>query len=487
MGLRCGGGGLQCAGTVQNSMKTRKTIVGSIDPEVLAFTVGKDPAYDLLLAEVDCIGSAAHVTMLSKLALKRRLYSAAEARRVVETLVGIIQQSRRGALKITADDQDIHMAVERILTEKLGVLGRRLHTARSRNDQVALDVRLYAKRQFLDMMDSMESLAATLLTLARKHRHLPMVGRTHLQPAMPSSIALWAGAHAEALADDAGLVRAAYDYNDRCPLGSAAGYGVSLPIDRNLTSRLLGFREPVHTVLHASNARGKCEYAIVSSLSAVMLTLSRLSEDLILYSMPEFGYFKLPAAYCTGSSIMPQKRNPDVMELIRARTGNVLASVMAVGSIVKGLPTGYSRDLQETKPHLIESLETTRASVRILDRVIAQIEVDQAALIRGFSPGVFATDRALDLVAGGMPFRDAYDQVKTELNSLANENPVRSLDRKKHLGAPGAVDFAILSAPWKKTRAWLKGERGRYFKTLSTLLGCPYPELTGKTIRRKRS
>ena len=257
--------------------------------------------------------------MLSRMPVKPPVLSPADCKKVIAALKNIIAQAKKGAFKITLADQDVHLAVERTLTAKLGDLGKKVHTGRSRNDQVAVDLRLYAKEQILCAIGEAAALAAALLDFAKKHAADPMVGRTHMQPAMPSSVGLWASAHAESLLDDVALLMAAYELNDQCPLGSAASYGVPLPIDRQLVSDLLGFSRPVHNVLYANNARGKMESVILLAMGQVMLTLSRLAQDLILFTMPEFGYFTLPAAFCTGSSIMPQKRNPDVLELVRGK------------------------------------------------------------------------------------------------------------------------------------------------------------------------
>jgi argininosuccinate lyase len=261
-------------------------------------------------------------------------------------------------------------------------------------------------------------------------------------------------------------------------LGAAAGFGVPLPLDRQMTARLLGFVEPVQNVLYASgSARGKCESQTLMALAQVMLTLSRMAEDLILYSMPEFGYFSLPAAFCTGSSIMPQKRNPDVLELVRAKTATVLGQAMTVATIVKALPGGYNRDLQETKEPFIEGLRTTRASLRILAALIPAIQVNRSALARAFGPEVFATDRALEWVAGGMPFRDAYDKAKAGLADLKVMDPRLAIARKTHFGATAGLDFSIYRRRTREITLFGRRERRRFDTAVSRLLGIRYPEL----------
>lgn len=451
----------------------RKTTVGEVDTDVLAYTAGQDRMLDLALVEADCMGTAAHAAMLARVPVTPPLLTPDDARRIAAELAGFAAEARQGRFKITLEDQDVHLAVERRLTEKLGDIGKRVHVCRSRNDQVAVDVRLFAKGRLLEAVTAASVLARSLLTFARRHKKVPMVGRTHMQPAMPSSVGLWASAWAEGLLDDIELLKAAYALNNQCPLGSAASYGVPLPIDRQLVSDLLGFAKPIHNVLHANQARGKVESVILSALGQVMLTLSRLAQDVILFSMPEFGYFRLPREFTTGSSIMPQKRNPDVLELVRAKTAKVLAHAGLVAEIVRAAPSGYNRDVQETKAPFLEGMDITISSLRILPPLMAGLQVDGAALRRAFSPDVFATDRALELVAGGMPFRDAYHEVKATLGEGAAHDPDRALAAKTHLGAPAGLDFAVLATRAKHAAAWASRERRRHESCRDRLLASP--------------
>jgi argininosuccinate lyase len=457
--------------------QTQKTIVGAIHPDVLRFTVGKDPVLDLELVEWDCIGTAAHVRTLEAMPVKPAIISRQDRNAVTGELVRVMRAAREGRFVITEADQDVHLAVERRLTETLGDLGRRVHTGRSRNDQVAVDIRLHGREHLLGLILETAELAGGLLRFARKHERMPMVGRTHLQPAMPSTVGLWASAYAEALLDDLVTIEAAYTYNDRCPLGSAAGYGVPLPLDRALTARLLGFSAPHHNVFYASNARGKCEAITLGALTQVMLTLSRLAEDLILFSMPEFGYFVLPAELCTGSSIMPQKHNPDVLELIRAKAARLLGHSTAACAVIKALPGGYNRDLQETKELYLDGVATTRATVRILSVMARSLTVREQRLREAFSPGVFATDRALELVADGMPFRDAYHYVRSHLDELLTADADAAVAAKTHLGGTAGLDFAWLAGRVRATRAAALKRRKTSHTALARLLGVGYPDL----------
>ncbi len=453
----------------------QKTTVGTIDNEVLSFTAGRDVELDHALITVDCIGTAAHVTMLSQMPVEPRLITEEERKQVIAGLVEIIGLAQKGEFSIELADQDVHLAVERTLTKQLGDLGKKIHTCRSRNDQVAVDLRLYAKEQLLDTLSEAAALATALTEFGRKHESVPMVGRTHMQPGMPSSVGLWATAHAESLLDDCYMLLNAFDLNDQCPLGSAASYGVPLPIDRQLTSDLLGFGRPTHNVLYANNGRGKMESVVLGAMSQVMLTLSRLAQDFMLFTMPEFDYFKLPAEFCTGSSIMPQKLNPDVCELVRAKASRVKAAELGVYDLIKGSPTGYNRDLQEAKELFMEGIATTRACLRIMAPMVSATQVNEQKLIDGFSPDVFATDRALELVGEGMPFRDAYHYVKENLQELDRIDPREAIRLKTHLGAPLGLDWEYFTGRIEAVSESVQEERAHFNQTVADLLGVAYP------------
>ena len=433
-------------------MKTKKTITDStVDPDILSYTVGDDPVLDLKLAVWDCLGTAAHVTMLSEMKLKKPVVTKKEAATVRKELGKIAQLSQEGKFEIRVDDQDVHMAVERMLTEKLGDLGKKIHTGRSRNDQVAVDVRLHMKDEILRTEAEAVALASTLVAFGAKAGPIPLVGRTHLQPAMPSSVEMWATGHAEMILDQLENLEAAYRLSDLNPLGSAAGYGVPLPLDRQRTSELLAFSRPIHNCFGGSMARGECEAALVSALAQLMAVLSRCAEVLILFSMPEFAYFKLPRAYCTGSSIMPQKFNPDVLELMRSKAAQVLGLQTAALSMMHAMPGGYNRDLQDCKGLYMKGLDITRTTLRILRKVVAGVTVNAENCRKAFTPGVYATDVALQMVAEGKPWRDAYHEVRDEFAALYDGRPshVSNLDpdevvmAKTHEGTTGGIDLGL--------------------------------------------
>jgi argininosuccinate lyase len=450
--------------------KQSRTVVGDINSLVLEYTAGQDYKLDRRLVEADCVGSAAHASMLAELPGGARLFSISERDQLIAELRAIMELGRRGEFEITVDDQDVHLAIERALTAKLGDLGKKIHTARSRNDQVALDLRLYAREQLLATVLDAAELARALSKFARRYAALPMVGRTHMQPAMPSSVGLWASAFAEGLLGDIELLWEAYRQNDSSPLGSAASYGVPLPIKRELVASLLGFKSAERNVLRAANQRGKLESIILAAMSQTMLTVSRLAQDMILFSMPEFGYFKLPREYCTGSSIMPQKNNPDVLELVRARTAKVKSFADCVFAIVQSSPSGYNRDLQEAKEPFMAGIEITRQTLQIMAQMVSGMRTDRERLLAGFTPDVFATDRAIELVAGGMPFRDAYHHVKDNLDELAGEDPCEAIRKKTHLGATNGLDFDGLDADIRQISKQARAEQRRIQRRIGKLM-----------------
>ena len=449
-------------------MKTEKTITGDVDLDVLDYTVGDDPVLDMDLVRWDCLGTAAHVTMLSEMPVTPPVVTQEEAARVRAALADVVADR---FFVVREQDQDVHMAVETRLTETLGDLGKKIHTGRSRNDQVAVDVRLHIKDQLLGLEGELADLAAALVDFGKAHDRVPMVGRTHLQPAMPSSVGVWATGHAEMILDQTANLEAAYTLNDACPLGSAAGYGVPLPLDRQRTSDLLGFARPLHNVFGASMGRGEDEAALLSALAQLMAVLSRLAEDMILFSMPAFGYFTLPRAYCTGSSIMPQKYNPDVLELVRSKTAQVLGLATAALSMLHAMPGGYNRDLQDCKGLYMKGLSITRTTLRILAKFVRGLGIDEAKLRAGFIPGVFATDVALRKVAAGTPWREAYHQVRDNLEALATEDPDAAVAAKTHAGATAGLDYALYAGRVAALRTSVAARMEQFEAKMKELLG----------------
>ncbi len=450
----------------------QKTITdNTVDADILAYTVGDDPILDLKLAVWDCMGTAAHVTMLSEMKLPQPIVTPKEAATVRKELGKIAKAAARGDFEIRVDDQDVHMAVERLLTDQLGDLGKKIHTGRSRNDQVAVDVRLHMKDEILAAEDELLALVKTLCAFGKKAGAIPLVGRTHLQPAMPSSVEMWATGHAEMILDQLENLAAAYRLADANPLGSAAGYGVPLPLNRARTTQLLGFSRTIHNCFGASMARGECEAALLSALAQVMAVVSRLAEDLILFSMPEFAYFKLPREYCTGSSIMPQKFNPDVLELVRSKAAQVLGLQTAALSLLHAMPGGYNRDLQDCKGLYMKGLDITRTTLRILAKVVAGTQIDAPACRAAFTPGVFATDVALRKVAAGTPWRDAYHDVRDHLELLNDEDPDRAVQAKSHEGTTLGIDHAVYTKRIQAAQKTVAAQRKILMTSQKALLG----------------
>ncbi len=438
-----------------------------LDKEIEKFTVGDDYILDMEIVSADCAASIAHAKMLCEIGiLKQKEYKNLKAE-----LINIIKDNEAGKFSITLQDEDSHTAIENRLTEVLGEEGKKIHTGRSRNDQVIAALRLFSRDFLFAFRESCLNLSETLVDFAEKHKNVPMPGRTHMQPAMPSSVGLWGGAFAEEIIDDIILVSQAYKSSNISPLGSAASYGVPLNIDREMVSGLLGFDRVQNNVLYVNNSRGKIESIILNSAEQVMLTLSKMAQDMILFSMPEFGYFTLPEEICTGSSIMPQKRNPGVLELIRAKTAAVSASTMQIKSIIRGLPSGYNRDFQETKRAFMQGIKTAIMSVKVMELTIRKLKVNEQALAGSFKPEIFATDRALELVKQGMPFREAYREVGLHLESLKGMDPYRALKEKDYSGTTGNLRLDLSIDRIKSLRSEAEKEENRIKEKMEKLTG----------------
>ena len=439
----------------------------SIDPEIERFTVGEDHLLDRDLVRADVLGSVAHAAMLAKIGV----LTVRERDRLLGGLRQVLADFEAGKFAIAPSQEDVHTAVEECLTKKLGDLGKKLHTGRSRNDQVLLDLRLYGKERLHAISERVIAMARALAAFAKAHELVPMPGRTHMQIAMPSSLGLWAGAWAEAMLDDLELVKAAHTLTDQSPLGSGAAYGSALSLDRPMVARLMGFAKVQNNVLYCANSRGKAELATLSACTQIMIDLSRVATDLLVGSMPEFGYFRIPKELCTGSSMMPQKRNPCGLELVRAKAAAVLGHEQAVAGVLRALPSGYNRDFQETKGPFIRGVDATAASLSVMRISVERLEVVEANLRKGFLPEIYATDRALELVLEGKPFRDAYRYVGTHLGELSSRDPVKNLKSKKLQGGPGNLGLKEVSKRAAAAEKWLKSVREPFQKALRALLG----------------
>lgn len=440
-----------------------------LDALVEKFTVGEDYQLDVDLVRADCVGSMAHASMLESIGVLRP----EECGALRAELVRILGLAEAGKFPVSRSDEDCHTAIENHLVRELGDAGKRIHTARSRNDQIVAVLRLYGRDFLVAYTRATLSLVERLIAFAHEHENVPMPGRTHMQLGMPSSVGLWAGAYAEELLDCTRLLDTAYDLNNQCPLGSAASYGVPLPLDRELVADLLGFARVQNNVLYANNSRGKIESVVLDAVEQVSLTLSKLAQDLILFSMPEFAYFSLPAELCSGSSIMPQKRNPCGLELVRAKTASVSAYTQLIKGIIKGLPSGYNRDFQETKAAFMRGATIGLECVGVMELTVRKLTVHPQHLARGFRPEIYATDAALELVAQGVPFRDAYRSIGLNLDQLGSRDPVEALRKKTHTGATGNLRLDVPEGALADARRTLDAKAEHYQQKLAKLVGRP--------------
>lgn len=395
-------------------MKTLWEKGTQLDAQIAAFTVWDDRTIDAALARHDILGSLAHVKTLRRAGV----LSEQESNTLHAALCDLYELAHAGELAPGPMDEDIHSTVERMLTQQLGAEAGRLHTARSRNDQVAVDMTLWMREQALMHATSTLEVARRAIEFAAKHAHIALPGMTHLQPAMPSSIGLWALGFASLLLDDVQQCQHTLQVCDTCALGSAAGYGVPrelVALDREYTATLLGFEGPTYPVTAVQAGRGRQEASLLFTMAQTMGTLGKFASDIVLYVNPQWGWLALDDAYTTGSSIMPQKKNPDVMELVRGHGHSVRAALMEVMSLPSSLPTGYHRDYQLLKAPLMRGARAAHASVRIMGHVFDGLRVVEEACAASMQPELYATHRALELVAQRVPFRDAYRQVAEEI------------------------------------------------------------------------
>jgi argininosuccinate lyase len=437
-----------------------------LDQVIETFMTGDDPLLDHALITYDCLGSMAHAKMLKKIGI----LTGEECDQLVQELGSLIQLTDEGKFKILPEDEDVHTAVENALVVKLGDIGKKLHTARSRNDQILLDMRLYMKNQILQITTDVLKACETLCQFAELHQQVPIPGRTHFQRAMPSSLGLWAGAFAESLLDDLHLLEGSYELINQCPLGSAASYGVSLPIDRKYCADLLGFKAVQNNVLYANNSRGKFEASVLHVLVQIMNDLSKVATDIIIFSAPEFGYFALPEKFCPGSSLMPQKRNPCPLEIIRAKSAVLQGLLFQTLEIVRALPSGYNRDFQETKRPIMQGLEITGMSLKVFSQIFSELEVNEKRCREAFTPELFATDQVLKLTLGGIPFRDAYKQVAKDPNNVSETDPVANILSKRHQGATGNLGIELIYSRLNDYRKWAEAESEKWKDSLNKLL-----------------
>ena len=427
-----------------------------LDEAIHRFTVGEDPQLDQRLVSFDALGSAAHALMLAHVGLLTNEDAAA----LVMQLDRISAQASRGEIQIRPEQEDCHTVIEALLTQALGDAGKRLHLGRSRNDQVALALRLFLRAALLNIGAQAATLAKSFVKFARAHAGEIMPGYTHLRRAMPSSFGLWGAAFAAGLAEELQALRAVYGRLDRCPLGAAAGFGVPLPLDREYTAQLLGFSGVQINPVDVLNSRGRHELAVVNALASVGLVLEKFLWDVALYSMPEFGFIKLPDAFTTGSSVMPQKRNPDVVELARGRCRELRGYALMVQELAGGLPSNYHRDLQLLKRPLLAALDTASEWLDVLVRLVPALQVNAAQAAGACTDELYATHEAYRLVQHGIPFRDAYQQVAQQIAG-GRFQPDRAALNAGHLGGAGNLGLEVIEAEVDDSQRWFEHERSR--------------------------
>ncbi len=375
------------------------------DPHAIKFTVGKDYILDQRLVKYDCLCSIAHAKMLNKIGVLEK----EELMGIVKALKEIMELDKQGKFKIEIQDEDSHTKIENFLVQKLGDVGKKIHTGRSRNDQVLCALRLYYKDELNEIEKLVNSLIASIKDFIERYKKVKIPGFTHTRKAMVSSIKLWGDSFIEALRDDLKILKSVFNLIDQSPLGTGAGYGIPvLKIDRNYTKKLLGFKKLQKNPMYVQNSRGKFEGEILSALSMIMYDVNKLSSDIIFFSMGDVGIFKIPEEFTTGSSIMPHKKNPDVFEIARSKYSKILSLEMRAKMVPLNLISGYHRDLQETKEIVFEGFDTVKETFSVISKVVKKLEVNRKRAKELLTHEIFATEEVYKLVKKGIPFREAY-------------------------------------------------------------------------------
>jgi argininosuccinate lyase len=434
-----------------------------LNHDVETYTVGHDREMDMYLARYDVLGSLAHITMLESIGL----LTADELATLTHELRNIYAEIEAGKFVIEDGIEDVHSQVELMLTRRLGDVGKKIHSGRSRNDQVLVDLRLFIRSEIEDVVRHLTVLFKTLIAQSERYKDVLMPGYTHLQVAMPSSFGLWFGAYAESLADDLTVLRAAYEVNDRNPLGSAAGYGSSFPLDREMTTRLLGFASVDYNVVYAQMGRGKTERIVSAAIANIAVTISKLAFDACLFNSQNFAFIKLPDEFTTGSSIMPHKKNPDVFELTRARCNRLQSLPYQITMITNNLPCGYFRDLQLIKEEFLPEFDEIKAIISMVNAMMSQIKVNEHILDDSRYDLMFSVEEVNRLTRGGMPFRDAYRKVGLDIEA-GKFKPVKEVHHT-HAGSIGNLCNDRISDLFRHT---LEGfDFDTYHKAFDSLLG----------------
>ena len=414
-----------------------------VQPQIDAFTVGKDREMDLLLAKYDVLGSLAHIQMLESI----QLISKNELEVLSASLKNIYQDIEKGLFKMDDDVEDVHSQIELLLTKSLGDIGKKIHSGRSRNDQVLVDLRLFFRAELQEIVRLMELVFHGFQEQSEQHKDVLMPGYTHFQVAMVSSFGLWFGAYAESLTEDLSLLESVFNIVNHNPLGSAAGYGSSFPLNRKMTTELLGFEDLSYNVIHAQMGRGKSELFIAFALASLATTLGKFSMDVVLYSSQNYHFLTLPKEYTTGSSIMPHKKNPDVFELLRGKCNLLQALPGQVSMLINNLPAGYHRDFQLLKEVIFPAIHNMKECLEMIAFVLPQLKIHDNLLDDPKYAYLFTVEKVNELVLGGVPFRDAYKQVgeMVEKNEFVPGNKISHV----HEGSIGQLCNREIFQKWK--------------------------------------
>lgn len=434
----------------------------TVNTDVETYTVGRDREMDMYLARFDVLGSLAHITMLQSVELltKEELDILTAELRHIYTII------EKGDFAIEPDVEDVHSQVELMLTRRLGDTGKKIHSGRSRNDQVLVDLKLFTRERIEDITRAVTSLFNALIDQSERYKNVLMPGYTHLQVAMPSSFGLWFGAYAESLIDDLTVLSAAYKVANRNPLGSAAGYGSSFPLDRSMTTRLLGFESMNYNVVYAQMGRGKTERIVAQALASVAATIGKLAYDACLFNSQNFGFIKLPDEFTTGSSIMPHKKNPDVFELTRAKCNKLQALPFEITLITNNLPSGYFRDLQLVKENFLPAFDEIISIIDMVNAMVSQIKVNESIVDDERYRYMFSVEEVNRLTLDGVPFRDAYKKVGLEIEE-GKFNAVKEVHHT-HEGSIGNLCNDKIKALYDKTLADFNFET--YHRAFASLL-----------------
>ena len=435
----------------------------TVDHDVESYTVGRDREMDLYLAPYDVLGSLAHITMLQSIGLLTK----PELETLTAELRNIYKVIEQGDFKIEDDIEDVHSQVELMLTRKLGDIGKKIHSGRSRNDQVLVDLKLYIRSRIEDVTKAMTGLFNVLIEQSERYKDVLMPGYTHLQVAMPSSFGLWFGAYAESLVDDLTVLLAAYSVTNRNPLGSAAGYGSSFPLNRTMTTRLLGFDSMDYNVVYAQMGRGKTERVVAQALGGIAATIAKLSFDACMFNSQNFGFIKLPDEYTTGSSIMPHKKTPDVFELTRAKCNKLQALPYEITLITNNLPSGYFRDLQLIKENFLPAFDSLIEIISMVTQMLSEVKVNTEILKDPRYSLMFSVEEVNHLTLEGVPFRDAYKQVGLAIERGEFVPPTEV--HHTHEGSIGNLYNDAIKALYDKVLSQF--DFSTYHNALNSLLG----------------